>query len=52
MSYVQIRPLCHGHLVLLMRTEPATLTPALSQRAREGETTCFLSLLLGRKALT
>jgi hypothetical protein len=34
-----------------MREEPATLTPVLSQREREGNTTCYLSLLPGRKAL-
>jgi 5-methylcytosine-specific restriction enzyme A len=34
-----------------MRAEPATLTPALSQREREEETTCFLSALSARKAL-
>ncbi len=34
-----------------MRAEPATLTPTLSHGEREGETTCFLSQLPGRKAL-
>ena len=34
-----------------MRAEPATLTPALSQRAMEMATTCFLSLFFGHKAL-
>ena len=36
---------------VLMRAEPATLTPALSQRTREREATCFLSLFIGRKTL-
>ena len=35
-----------------MRAEPATLTPALSQREREGQTTCLLSTEPSRKALT
>ena len=34
-----------------MRAQPATLTPTLSQREREGETTCYLLQLPGRKAL-
>ncbi len=31
----------NDHSGALMRAAPATLTPALSQREREGETTCF-----------
>ncbi len=41
-----------NRLRILTRAEPATLTPTLSQRAREGATTFFLSLLRSRKALT
>ena len=35
-----------------MRAEPATLTPTLSQREREEQTTCLLSMLPSRKVLT